>query len=446
MHARGRALLLLPLAIAAGMACGSRSDLDDVESGSTGGAGHGGAGGSGGSGGAGAGGGGAGGSGGQVECSALSVEPIAWAPGPSLVHTPQIALLPPSGNVVVSFLSAMKGEPGPLFAVRADAFGAWPPVFDEVTLLQDGVARYAVGPGPSGPVAVVHPIAEPALLATTFFPQIVDAEVPLSAIDEVLFATAIPDRYLFAHAAVQSEYNVFHLGSYQPGSLPQSEQPLVCVTSTVLGAGVPSGAGFLAAYVEPDPPEPGCDVQAPLPGSVVSISRYEAPPGAGTFLERTQGERFFPFEPAVHLGLAPASFGGWVVFQTDGSTARVPPPVVAARVSASGDALVPGELIAVTPGGYIPPEVTVAALGDTLAVAWIDAIDPSAPVIAVQLVRPDGTLGPATSFPTFEAWFSGNLEILPSAGGDSLLLAWESAFEGEVSQIALGRIDCVNTP
>lgn len=443
MSYRLSTLTLLALGLSSAAACGSRSDIASQDPASSGGAG-------------GAGGtttGTAGttpttsttastGTGGSIECADLSVTPIAVVPSPGVARAPEIALLPSSGDVVVAFLDAPEGADASLVAGRADVFGAWPPAFDDLAVWSTGITRFATGPGPSGPVALVHATDGTALLATTFFPDISVAEAPVTAGDEILFATAIPDRYLFGQSYTTPEYDVLDLGSYQPSSLPQSEEPLVCLTSRVLGAAVPSGPGFLAAYLEPDPPEPGCNPQSTGPGTVVSVSRYEAPSGAGTFLKRTQGVRFVHFEPFVNLGLAPASFGGWVVFQTDGSTSRSPPPVAAFRVDTAGQALDPGESIAVSPGGAVVPAVAVAALGDTLAVAWIDAIDPSAPVIAVQLVHPGGALGPATSIPTNDAWYAGHLRILASPGGDSLIVSWEASVGDE--RAALARIDCVN--
>lgn len=441
MSCRLSTLALLALGLSSAAACGSRSDLTSQDPASSGGAG-------------GAGGATTGttgttststtstGTGGSIECADLSVTPIAVVPSPGVAWAPELALLPSSGDVVVAFLDAPEGAAASLVVGRADVFGAWPPTFDDLAVWGTGVTRFATGPGPSGPLALIHAVGGTALLVTTFFPDISIADGPITAGDEILFAAAIPDRYLFGQAYTTPEYDVLDLGSYQPSSLPQSEEPLVCLTSRVLGAAIPSGPGFLAAYLEPDPPEPGCNPQSTGPGTVVSVSRYEAPPGAGTFLTRTQGVRFVHFEPIVNLGLAPASFGGWVVFQTDGSTSRSPPPVSAFRVDTAGQALDPDEIISVSPGGAVVPAVAVAALGDTLAVAWIDAIDPSAPVIAVQLVRPDGSLGPATSIPTNEAWYAGHLRILASPGGDSLIVSWESS-PGD-TRAALARIDCVN--
>ena len=79
--------------------------------------------------------------------------------------------------------------------------------------------------------------------------------------------------------------------SYQTGSLPQSEDPLVCVSSRVLASAVPSGQGFLAAFNVPNPPEMPCRMGGMGPGTVVTLMRYDAPTELGSFLTATEGDR-----------------------------------------------------------------------------------------------------------------------------------------------------------
>lgn len=95
-----------------------------------------------------------------------------------------------------------------------------------------------------------------------------------------------------------------------------------------------------------------------------------------------------------------------------------------------------------SPEGIGWPTIAAATLvGDALAVAHVDTLDPSAPTIVVQIAKPDGTLGPATSIPTNDAWLTGRVELQASPDGRSLLVAWEAA--QDQPRIALARIDCV---
>jgi len=383
--------------------------------------------------------------GGYPGCDALVVvDPVAVAPTPTLARAPEIGLPDQSGEVFLSFIEATFDAPGALRAVRMAPFVEWPPPeFGAFLDLDTDIFDYVTGPGPAGPVALLRHASGggEALLATTFLPHIEGIGL-FSGGDDLLFVTAIPDRYFAAQADEVPGYNVLDVGSYQPNSLPQSEDPYVCITSRVLGAAVPSGTGFLAAFAEPNPPKPAtCDPLFPLPGSVVSLMRYESPAGFGSFLDRKQGERLGAVEPLVHLKMAPASFGAWVVFQTDGSTSRVQPGVVALRVDTGAQQLVPGEIIRVSPDGVTWGPIAVAALGDALVVAWVEAIDPSAPTIMVQIVAPDGTLGAATSIPTNVAWLKDRLRLQASADARGILVAWESDLGAAL--IGLARIDCI---
>jgi hypothetical protein len=436
-----RAALFPFLALLA--ACGARTSLVTSDAASTSGSGGGGAGGSsvtvtsssstGSS---------SGGAGGSSGCDALVVvEPVTVAPTPTLARAPEIGLPDASGEFFLSFIEGPSETPGLLRAVRMAPFTVWPPEFGAYLDLDTDILDYVAGPGPAGPVALIHHGSGGlTFIATTFLPQL--DSVPIgSGETDLLFVTGIPDRSLFAQAYPSPSNSVLNVGSYQPGSLPQTEEPLICITSPELGAAVPSGSGFLAAFVEPNPPESSCEPDAPLPGTVVSLMRYESPVAPGSFLERKQGARFVASEPIAHLHLAPTSFGAWVVFQTDGSTSLTFPQVVAARVDFSGQPVVPGELIGVSPDGVTSGPIAVAALGDAVAVAWIETLDPTTPRVVIQIVGPDGSLGAATSFLTEEAWFSRRIRLQASADGRGLLAAWEGNF-GDVL-IGMARIDCV---
>lgn len=216
--------------------------------------------------------------------------------------------------------------------------------------------------------------------------------------------------------------------------------------SAPVGAVVPSGAGFLGAFSLPNPP--GLfDCNGPPYASIVSVGRYEVPPEPGSFISFEQGVQRVTGDLVSHVAMAPASFGAWVVYQTAGLDAEVPPPIVAFQVDGHGAALPDPSNpvdVAVSPQGTFSA-VAVAALGDSLAVAWIDSLDPSAPTIMVQIVRPDLSLGPATSIPTGALWYTGRLRMIGSLSGGTLLLSWESSIDDQW-QRALARIDCIGGP
>ncbi len=382
-------------------------------------------------------------------CGALVVQPtFVVSPASGIVTRPRTALLPATGDVVLATLVTTPGATsGQVLMGRLDAFAGWPPAFTEIGLMATGVIDYELGPGPKGPVALVQQPGTGALLFPEFFPQGTWFNAPINEGDDILFVTAIQDRYFYGQVSQAGSYDTLSLGSYQPGSLPQNEQPLVCMKAPLLAAAVPSGDGFVAAFTAPGLPGKTCDPMDPKPGSYLSLVRYDSPIESGSFLQQSQGAVLFAEGPEafIHMGLTPASFGAWLVFQSDGSTALTPPPIFAGRFNGAGfPAVEPLEVHQVTPGGYIPPEVAVASLGDTLAVAWVDTIDPSASTVQIQLVHPDGSDGPSVTIPTQEAWLSGGLRLLASPDGKSLLVSWAGPVQDGVAAVA--RVDCVDSP
>ncbi len=166
------------------------------------------------------------------------------------------------------------------------------------------------------------------------------------------------------------------------------------------------------------------------PGSPRYRSGYMTPGDYATLTEEME-----------HLAMAPAPFGAWVVLQSNGATAEVPPPIQGFRVDPNGEYIGDPALFELASIFFIPLDIAVAAVGDDLALAWIDAIDPSAPTIQIQLIHADGSKGAATSISTNDAWYSGGLQLLSSADGNELLVSWVAP--DDKGTVALARVDCV---
>lgn len=380
---------------------------------------------------------------GAATCDALSTWPAVVLP--DLGRRPQLAALPGSNDVLLGVVAPGDAPYDFLTLDRVVPFAAWPPTIetsygDWVTPVDD----FAMGPGPDGPVALLYLAGASLNLLTTMVPDV--SEVPLTPFGnaDTLFAAGIPGRYLAAQVDKSNGYASLSIVSYQPGGLPQTEGPHVCISSAVDAAAVPSGTGFLTALVEVDPPANNCAPATPFAGTRLSVKRYESPPEAGSFLQLSDGDGFSTPEPIFHLAMAQAAFGAWVVFQTDGSISEQMPAIVATAVDATGHVL-PGTpaFFSVSPEGIAWPHLAAATVvGDALALAYVDTVDPSAPTILIQIARPDGTLGPATSIPTNGAWLTGRVELQASPDRRSLLVAWEAA--QDQPRIALARVDCVN--
>lgn len=458
MNYRGRSAsfhaspLLVSALAATTIACGARNELELADAGGTGGTSTGNpsstanAGGSptSSSVGVGAGGEGAIGSGGGAPdiCAGLVVA----EPGPAIVggvngaSDPQLAFFPDGERVLLTFVGPASA--GPALHVRElDASAPWPPAVGGASPLIPTSSGYALGTSPTGPVALVGFGGNTSLAVVLGegASAIDDAPTPPG---KPLFTAAIDDRFLYATSQSLAAFEQLQVGSYQPGSLPQTDDPLICLGTEILAAGVASGAGFLAAFAAPGEFLSDCDPNGAM-GSTIDLYRYESPSGLGSSLEPAYGGTF-DFEPAdVLLGvhLAPASFGAWLVWQQAGINAEVPPPPFAIRLDPTGAALDPvGSATALGTIGWGGP-VAVASLGDDLIVAWAEYADPSAPLVMVQMVRADGSLGPSTSFYTHELWQTGPMRIAAQPNGKQIFVTWEGGMNQ--TDIAMARIDCV---
>lgn len=344
---------------------------------------------------------------------------------------PELGLLP-NGNALLTRAGLAGLE---LFGDELAAFGAWPPsIPPSPTVLAVPVDTYALGPGPDGPVAYM-PQPFGGQLATRLWPSVELADVPISSNAQALMVAGIAGRYFYG----SHSFEMMDFGSYEPGGLPQVEDPLTCVRPA-FATTVPSGQGFLAALGRPSPPEPACSTQVTPPARTITIVRHDHAPG-GPDMATTLNDVMSTDEPLVNLALAPASFGGWVVFQTDGSLSRVQPGLRAFPILTSGQRKTPDDVVVVTQDGLGVTEIAVASLGDALVVASIEAIDPGAPTIALQLIMPDGVLGARAIIPTAMAWWTGRIRLLASPAADALLVAWEGGLG--TPAIGLARVSCV---
>lgn len=420
--------------------CGPDIDVQPhATTGSGGSAGDGSGGGGFGGNGSGGNGSGGGGGGNGLACSTLVVQPTTIAVTAMAQSSPRIALDPSTGHVLYTFLNGPSGSGSSLHAMTTNAFDAWPPNWTPAELVDTDVLSYAISTGPAGPIGYVRHANTPPRLIDSFLPQVKFVDTPLTDEGDPQFVAAIVNRTFWGAVRDVGMYEVLHLGSYQPGSIPQSDQPLTCAKTKLQALAQPSNNGFIAAMLEPNLPNNTCDPLNPTMASNVSISRYDSDDALGSTLKPSQGWRFTMDEPVVNLGLARTSDGGaWVVFQTDGSTSVAIPPAFAARALPSGYVIGDGAMDPISPGGAILRDLATAALQDTLVAAWIDAIDPSAPVILIQLHDLGKPMGLSTSIPTNDAWYDGDLQLVVSNEKRSMLVAWTSQ-----SITAFARVDCV---
>ena len=382
---------------------------------------------------------GAGGAGGLGECASLVVA----EPGPVVVgnvpgaRDPQLAMI--SGVYVFLTFLEPAGNSSFFHTRVIDSNLAWPPSGPAGFVLIEAAGDYALVEGPDGPAALVTIAGESNVLAD-LSPSSATIDGSPFPSGQPLFLAGTEGRWFYATRQPLNDFDALHVGSYQPGSLPQTEEPQnICLGKRVLAAGVRSGQGFLGASAAPDVGHPNCESGGL--GSGIDLYRYTSPPEFGGSLEAKYAGRFVPAsaDALTQLHLVGTSFGAWLVWQGAGLSAEVPPPPMAMRLDANGVALDDSGGIPLADFGWGGP-VAVTGLGDTLIVAWADYAMPSAPLLMVQLVHGDGTLGPSTSVPTDVLWQTGPMRVAVSQY-NSIFLTWEGGMNQ--TDVGMARIDCV---
>lgn len=380
------------------------------------------------------------------ECGGLHVEapvllPVSSGPLSKLRVQSDIA----GAEIALTFLLQAPDQAShSLFLQRLDAFDVWPPALvDAEVALVEGVDDYEMGPGPDGPVIVGTVAGEfGSFVVTGLHPAPQIDPLPAKWGQTVLFAAGLPLVQLWAYSTLNDGNHDLTVASYQPGGQSVYEPPFECTQSPLRAAVVRAGNGFVTAYaVGPDPME--C-AAVPQPAGILRTDRYEGPGQLGEPVIHTEGysHTLWAATPMAHLAMAPTSFGAWVAYQSETVLGEnIASTLQAYQVGADGSLHGSPSPVDVGWVTYVTPGFAAASLGDRLALAWIDAIDPSAPVIMVQVVKPDGALGPAISISTNGAWYAGDLQLLASPSGDSLFVAWFAY--GDTGAIGVARIDCL---
>ena len=95
--------------------------------------------------------------------------------------------------------------------------------------------------------------------------------------------------------------------------------------------------------------------------------------------------------------------------------------------------------LALTGSGIATNTLAATAMDDDLVIAWVDSVDPSAPVILLRRVRADGEVVAETAIPTNAAWLAGKLRMVTSPDQRSLLLAWTADVN---KSVGVAKVTC----
>jgi hypothetical protein len=437
------------------LACGARTGLDEGQGPSTsdGGAPAG-------PGGSGAGAAGAGGSGAgpTFACDALFVdgEPRfdVTALGPGIRET-EAALVPVDPARLMLFHTQVDevAEGRSVRAVTFDAWGAWPDDFGEalpITIaLRDG---FRATPGANADTALLLPLfslgppgATTAALAPSVLPATSYSDVPYTFLFDLSNSPGGPASFVRSpttgrfFVGWRAELEATFLGHVVTDA---AGEPIAawfdsgCAQGDPRAASLPSSDGFIVA-ISSGRPAGTCLNDDGIPGPAVRLQTGALQGDGGAIewpYERVESE------PIAALELVARPGGAWLVHQTDGSTAFVPPPIFATPLDETGGPV--GAPLVVVEENRATGTVAVAPFGSGFALAWVESLLPTSPFIAVRIFDADGTLRAEGSFDTASAFLApGRISLVTSPNTDALVVAWET-FEPE-PRVTAARFACV---
>ena len=398
------------------------------------------------------------------ECSSLflSGSPITYGVSEA-EHGSRPALVPTTDDgAEVSVVHARtavddtSGAPPRIANVTFSPWGKWPSgLGGEHQVSWLGGERFAVAPA--------WPAAQPGV-ATIFF-------LPTDAFpSDIYFApSAAPDQSYDPHppgvswnawepAAVVAlaRGSSFHLAAHQIGLASATFMTLVLVDE-MLGAVpihdvtcasapfpadiVTTASGFLVASAS-GRAFGACPLDDGIPGPADQLQVMKLDE-AGKQLSLSFA--FDEPDPLAHVVLAKAPHGAWVVWQNDGSSAFQPAPVRAVRLDEQGAPL--GAVFAVVGDGQTSGPIAAAGVGPLLAVAWVDALDPSTPTLRLDLFDESGAWVSGSSVNTAPSWLHDpSLSLLPSPDARSILLAWSDRDAPAPAAVRVARFSCAGLP
>ena len=138
----------------------------------------------------------------------------------------------------------------------------------------------------------------------------------------------------------------------------------------------------------------------------------------------------------------PHSVGAWIVYQYAGLNAEQPPPVMAMRIAVDGTVLL--EATPLLDGSQFFVEPAVAAIGDHLMVAWVEAFDPNGDAYIMMRVFDDaGTQLTQNAYQSHAV--NPRLSALGSPDGAHVLIGWseQTGMDGAGEEEAyVARFSC----
>jgi hypothetical protein len=188
--------------------------------------------------------------------------------------------------------------------------------------------------------------------------------------------------------------------------------------------------GHLVAFSNSRPFEDCSEAALDGPPNEIQIGPFQDVPTA--FVRGT--------DPIASIQLVPRTDGAWLVWQEDGSTTRLPPPIMAARIGAQGQ--LESDAIEVTSTSVVGP-IAADRLGDKLIVAWEESAEPGPPSIVIRVIDENGQPAGTATLPSPGWYTQSGISLLGSPSGQQLLVAFPSLLGDEGrSVVHVARYDC----
>jgi hypothetical protein len=392
----------------------------------------------------------------------LSGDPITYEPT-SFEHGTRPTLVPVTEDgTLVSVVHArqlVEGPTGPPFRIAHATFapwGAWPSTLGPTDqAVWFGGEAFAVAPAaPAGQPGFALSFYRPTDAApeNIYLAPSVEPHTSYEPYPEGVAFDGVEPAWVVALARGATSY----LAAYQreiPGdpsvymkmgivdadSLGAEVYPgIACAKAAFPAAAVPSQGGFLLAAASGRKfAACGLDDGIPGPADEVQVTRFDLGKK-----DLTLSAAFQQPDPLVHVLLAKASHGGaWVAWRNNGASAEFPPPIQAARLDEAG--FQTGPVFDVATNGQPELPFAIAALGDLLAVVWIDTLDPGPPTLRLDLLDASGAFVTGASINTGPSWLHDSpLSLLPAPNGKGLLLAWSDMDSPEPAIVRVARFTC----
>jgi hypothetical protein len=394
-----------------------------------------------------------------VLCSGLvAVEPLVELPpsdAKSDAHDALLQLLAQGDVLALMRREAIEGptaDPSLITSVRLDPWTAWPPALQPpVNVVANAAAvPFVSGVEPTGTFAlgfVPFPANAPSgcdVQATYGLspdappgPSALTVPVKSNCNDFLIgIATAGDGTHLIAHDLFEGDIT----GGLERGlaveltdaaGIPFGPPSVICASERFVGDVLPTATGFL--FVQSGPDSHDCFSNVGPPRQLF-LRRFEG-------MDEKSILAHDGVDNLVYARILPRNGGTWLLYRESGASAAVQPPAMALPFgtdSAAGAAFPISD-----PGaGRI---AAAASLGGGFVVAIVDSLDPTAPTVTLRVYSAQGALTAQTSFPTNDAWLSGDrVTLVGSPDSTSVLIGWTSTSGSDTAAMFVRRFDCVN--